>query len=93
MISFFRPLRFVIKRIFLMSIRIFDSLMPLIERTLSIREFKETIFDKDIFVRNEVLRGDAIYNLSFRFRNINLNNINDIYLAISIIAVIIESNK
>ena len=35
-----------------------------------------------------MLRGDAIYNLSFRFRNINLDNINDIYLAINIIVII-----
>ena len=35
-----------------------------------------------------MLRGDAIYNSLFRFRNINLDNINDIYLAINIIVVI-----
>ena len=35
-----------------------------------------------------MLRGDAIYNLLFRFRNINLDNVNDIYLAINIIVII-----
>ena len=35
-----------------------------------------------------MLKGDAIYDLSFRFRNINLDNINDIYFAINIIIVI-----
>ena len=34
-----------------------------------------------------MLRDDAIYNLSFRFRNINLSNINDIYFAINIIII------
>ena len=46
------------------------------------------IFNENIFIRNKVLRDDAIYNLSFRFRNINLNNVNDIYFAINIIAII-----
>ena len=35
-----------------------------------------------------MLRDDAIYNSSFRFRNINFNNVNDINLAINIIIVI-----
>ena len=35
-----------------------------------------------------MLKDDAIYNSSFRFRNINLDNINDIYLVINIIVVI-----
>ena len=35
-----------------------------------------------------MLRDDAIYDSSFRFQDINLDNINDIYLAINIIAVI-----
>ena len=35
-----------------------------------------------------MLRSDAIYNLLFRFQNINLNNINDIYFAINIIVII-----
>ena len=35
-----------------------------------------------------MLRDDAIYNLSFRFRNINFNNVNDIYFAINIIIII-----
>ena len=35
-----------------------------------------------------MLKDDAIHNLSFRFRNINFNNINDIYFAINIIVVI-----
>ena len=35
-----------------------------------------------------MLRDDVIYNLSFRFRDINLDNINDIYLAINIIVII-----
>ena len=34
------------------------------------------------------MKSDAIYNLSFRFQNINLNNINDIYFAINIIIII-----
>ena len=46
------------------------------------------IFDERIFIRNEMLRGDVIYDLSFRFRDINLDNVNDIYLAISIIIII-----
>ena len=46
------------------------------------------IFNKRVFVRNEVLKNDIIYNLSFRFRDINFNNINDINLAINIIVVI-----
>ena len=35
-----------------------------------------------------MLKDDAIYDLSFRFRNINLDNVNDIYFAINIIVVI-----
>ena len=35
-----------------------------------------------------MLKDDAIHDLSFRFQNINLDNINDIYLAINIIIVI-----
>ena len=35
-----------------------------------------------------MLKDDAIYNSSFRFRNINLNNIIDINLAINIIVII-----
>ena len=38
-----------------------------------------------------MLRDDAIHNSSFRFRNINLDNVNDIYLAINIIVVIITT--
>ena len=34
-----------------------------------------------------MLKNDAIYNLSLRFRNINLNNINDIYFAINIVVI------
>ena len=46
------------------------------------------IFNKRVFIRNKMLRNDAIYNLSFRFRDIDLNNINDIYFAINIIVII-----
>ena len=35
-----------------------------------------------------MLRDGVIYNLSFRLRDINLDNINDIYLAINIIVII-----
>ena len=35
-----------------------------------------------------MLKNDAIYNSLFRFRDINLNNINDIYFAINIIVII-----
>ena len=35
-----------------------------------------------------MLRDDAIYDSSFRFRNINFDNINDIYFAINIIVII-----
>ena len=35
-----------------------------------------------------MLKNDAIYNSSFRLRNIDFNNINDIYFAINIIVVI-----
>ena len=35
-----------------------------------------------------MLRSDAIYNSLFRFRNIDFNNVNDIYFAINIIVVI-----
>ena len=35
-----------------------------------------------------MLKNDAIHNLLFRFRNIDLNNINDIYFAINIIVII-----
>ena len=31
-----------------------------------------------------MLKNDIIYNLSFRLRSINLNNVNDIYFAINI---------
>ena len=34
-----------------------------------------------------MLRDDAIYNLLFRFQNINLSNINDINLAINIVII------
>ena len=35
-----------------------------------------------------MLKDDVIYDSSFRFRDINLNNINDIYFAIDIIVII-----
>ena len=35
-----------------------------------------------------MLRSDATYNLLFRFQNLNLNNINDIYFVINIIFII-----
>ena len=35
-----------------------------------------------------MLKSDAIYNLSFRFQDIDLDNINDIYFAINIIVII-----
>ena len=35
-----------------------------------------------------MLKNDAIYNSSFRFRNINFNNVNDINFAINIIIII-----
>ena len=35
-----------------------------------------------------MLKDDVIYNSSFRFRDINFDNINDIYLAINIIVII-----
>ena len=35
-----------------------------------------------------MLKSGAIYNLLFRFRDIDLNNINDIYFAINIIVII-----
>ena len=34
-----------------------------------------------------MLRGDVIYNLSFRFRGIGFSNVNDIYFAISIAVI------
>ena len=34
-----------------------------------------------------MLKDDAIYNSSFRFQNIDLNNVNDINLAINIIII------
>ena len=34
-----------------------------------------------------MLRNDVIYNSSLRFRNINLNNVNDIYFAINIAVI------
>ena len=34
-----------------------------------------------------MLKNDAIYNSSFRFQNINLNNINNIYFAINIVII------
>ena len=36
-----------------------------------------------------MLKSDVIYNSSFEFRDINLNNVNDIYFAIDIIVIII----
>ena len=48
---------------------------------------QRAIFDERIFIRNEMLRGDAIYNSLFRFRDINLSNVNDIYFAISIAVI------
>ena len=38
-----------------------------------------------------MLKDDVIYNLSFRFKDINLNNVNNIYFAIDIIVVIITT--
>ena len=35
-----------------------------------------------------MLKNDVIHNSSFRFRDINLDNINNIYLAINIIVII-----
>ena len=35
-----------------------------------------------------MLKSDAIHDLLFRFRNINLDNINNIYFAINIIVII-----
>ena len=35
-----------------------------------------------------MLRDDAIYDSLFRFRDINLDNVNNIYLAINIIIII-----
>ena len=35
-----------------------------------------------------MLKSDAIYNSSFRFQDIDFNNINDIYFAINIIVII-----
>ena len=35
-----------------------------------------------------MLKGDAIYDSLFRFRDINFDNVNDIYFAISIIVII-----
>ena len=35
-----------------------------------------------------MLKNDVFYNLSFRLRDIDLNNINDIYFAINIIIII-----
>ena len=35
-----------------------------------------------------MLRNDAIYNLSFRFQDIDFNNVNDIYFVINIIVII-----
>ena len=34
-----------------------------------------------------MLKNDAIYNSSFRFQNIDFNNINDIYFAINIAVI------
>ena len=34
-----------------------------------------------------MLKNDAIYNLLFRFRDINFNNVNDIYFAINIVII------
>ena len=38
-----------------------------------------------------MLKSDAIYNSLFRFQNIDLNNINDIYFAINIIIIILTT--
>ena len=46
------------------------------------------IFNKRVFVYNKVLKNDAIHNSLFRFQNINLNNVNDIYFAINIIVIV-----
>ena len=35
-----------------------------------------------------MLKSDAIYDLLFRIRNIDFNNVNDIYFAINIIIII-----
>ena len=35
-----------------------------------------------------MLKDDAIHDLLFRFKNINLNNVNNIYFAIDIIVII-----
>ena len=35
-----------------------------------------------------MLKNNAFYNSSFRFRNIDFNNVNDIYFAINIIVII-----
>ena len=35
-----------------------------------------------------MFKNDAIYNSLFRFRNIDLNNVNDVYFAINIIVII-----
>ena len=34
-----------------------------------------------------MLKGDVIYNLSFRFRDINLDSVNDINFAINIVII------
>ena len=38
-----------------------------------------------------MLKNDAIYNSSFRFQDIDFNNINDIYFAINIIIIIMTT--
>ena len=38
-----------------------------------------------------MLKDNAIYNSLFRFQNINLDNVNDIYFAINIIIIIIAT--
>ena len=48
---------------------------------------QRAIFDKRFFICNEVLKSGVIHNLSFRFRDINFNNINDIYFAINIVII------
>ena len=50
-------------------------------------KIQRAIFDKRIFIRNEMLKDGVIYNLSFWFQNINLSNINDINFAINIIVI------
>ena len=48
---------------------------------------QKAIFNERVFVCNKMLKNDVIYNSSFRLWNINLNNINDINLAINIVII------